>query len=252
MCGESGTMRQAMTATMTDGKPSTRKRRRHGVMGLASPTLRMSQARVEANEVASGAAFYFVSEPEENPLHDIKTELPIPIAQRGVVQGMMNMTRHTRHKDGRSECKLISLEEHAKIERDASEPSLAGTEQCSQDDQERVRRGHRLQRGDDAPGEYEHRCVNVRRDYVPEERHPLKADIGHVEGLYCPGVPIFSRRRRLEVDVHAGDARVADIWSSVSIIYVVCSMAFQSQGGMILCWRILTREHALKKPVSYA
>jgi hypothetical protein len=49
---------QAMVAAMTDGKPSTRKSRRHEAMGEDSPSWTMSQARVEAKEVANGAAIY--------------------------------------------------------------------------------------------------------------------------------------------------------------------------------------------------
>jgi hypothetical protein len=45
-----------MTATRTEGKPSTMKRRRQGAMGLCSPSFVMSQAREEANVVAKGAA----------------------------------------------------------------------------------------------------------------------------------------------------------------------------------------------------
>ena len=47
---------QAMAATRTEGKPSTRKSSRHGAMGLASPSLRTSQAREDAKLVARGAA----------------------------------------------------------------------------------------------------------------------------------------------------------------------------------------------------
>lgn len=46
----------AMTETMTEGKPSMRKRRRQGAMGLSLPTLTMIQARVDAKLVARGAA----------------------------------------------------------------------------------------------------------------------------------------------------------------------------------------------------
>lgn len=49
-------MRQARAATRTEGKPSMRKRRRQGAMGLDSASLRISQARDEAKEVARGAA----------------------------------------------------------------------------------------------------------------------------------------------------------------------------------------------------
>lgn len=54
--GVSGIMDHASVATMTDGKPSMRKRRRQGAMGPYSPNLRMTQAREDANVVASGAA----------------------------------------------------------------------------------------------------------------------------------------------------------------------------------------------------
>lgn len=46
----------AMTETMTEGKPSIRKRRRQGAMGLNWPTLTMNHARVDAKLVARGAA----------------------------------------------------------------------------------------------------------------------------------------------------------------------------------------------------
>ncbi len=46
----------AMTETMTEGKPSTRKRRRQGAMGLAWANFTMIQARVLAKLVARGAA----------------------------------------------------------------------------------------------------------------------------------------------------------------------------------------------------
>jgi len=49
-------MFQARAAARTDGKPSTRKRRRHGAMGLCSAALRMSHASEEAKDVAKGAA----------------------------------------------------------------------------------------------------------------------------------------------------------------------------------------------------
>lgn len=47
---------QATTETTTEGKPSTRKRRRHGAIGLAAAHLTMIQARVLAKLVARGAA----------------------------------------------------------------------------------------------------------------------------------------------------------------------------------------------------
>jgi hypothetical protein len=47
---------QAMVAAMTEGKPSTRKRRRQEAIGVASPILTMNQASVEAKDVARGAA----------------------------------------------------------------------------------------------------------------------------------------------------------------------------------------------------
>jgi hypothetical protein len=47
---------QATTDAMTEGKPSMMKRRRHGAMGPSEANLTMSQARVEANVVARGAA----------------------------------------------------------------------------------------------------------------------------------------------------------------------------------------------------
>ena len=56
VCGESGTMCHAARATMMEGNPSTRKSTRHGAMGLASPNLTMSHARLDAKELASGAA----------------------------------------------------------------------------------------------------------------------------------------------------------------------------------------------------
>ena len=49
-------MRHAKAAIRMEGKPSTRKSRRQGAMGPDSPSLRISQAREEANEVARGAA----------------------------------------------------------------------------------------------------------------------------------------------------------------------------------------------------
>lgn len=49
-------MFQAKTATMTEGNPSRRKRRRQGRMGEREPSFRMAQARKEAKEVARGAA----------------------------------------------------------------------------------------------------------------------------------------------------------------------------------------------------
>lgn len=47
---------QAATETTTEGKPSTRKRRRQGAMGPREANLTMMHARVEAKLVASGAA----------------------------------------------------------------------------------------------------------------------------------------------------------------------------------------------------
>jgi hypothetical protein len=49
-------MRQARAATRTEGKPSMRKSRRQGAMGLYSASLTISQAREAAKEVARGAA----------------------------------------------------------------------------------------------------------------------------------------------------------------------------------------------------
>lgn len=46
----------ATTEAITDGKPSMMKRRRQGAMGPYEANLTMSQARVEANVVAKGAA----------------------------------------------------------------------------------------------------------------------------------------------------------------------------------------------------
>jgi hypothetical protein len=54
--GESGMMCQARAAARTEGKPSIRKSRRQGAMGPDSASARISQAREEAKEVASGAA----------------------------------------------------------------------------------------------------------------------------------------------------------------------------------------------------
>jgi hypothetical protein len=52
---------QATTDAMTDGNPSMMKRRRHGAIGPNSANLTISQASVEANVVAKGAAARVVS-----------------------------------------------------------------------------------------------------------------------------------------------------------------------------------------------
>jgi hypothetical protein len=52
---------QATTDAMTDGNPSMIKRRRQGAIGPNSANLTMSQASVEANVVAKGAAATAVS-----------------------------------------------------------------------------------------------------------------------------------------------------------------------------------------------
>ena len=54
-------MCQAATAMTTEGKPSSRKSRRHGAIGPDSPSLRMTHAREEAKVVARGAATKYVS-----------------------------------------------------------------------------------------------------------------------------------------------------------------------------------------------
>ena len=46
----------AMTDAITEGKPSTRKRSRHGAIGLSWANLTMTQAMVDAKDVARGAA----------------------------------------------------------------------------------------------------------------------------------------------------------------------------------------------------
>lgn len=51
----------------------------------------------------------------------------------------------------------------------------------------------------------------MRRNELPEEGHPFKGNVGNVKGRERPLVPVFARRAGLQVFVHAGDARIADI-----------------------------------------
>lgn len=69
---------QATTDAMTEGKPSMMKRRRHGAIGPSEANLTMSQARVEANVVARGAAimvswgFYNTNLYQDEDIPDMK------------------------------------------------------------------------------------------------------------------------------------------------------------------------------------
>lgn len=125
--------------------------------------------------------------------------------------------KHTRDEDGCAEGQFLSLIKEAQIERNAREPSLSNAQQDAQCNEHRIRDGNGLQRRRYPPRHDQHRDVDVRRDELPQERHPFECNVRNVKGRERPFVPVVARGVGLQVFVHAGDARVADIWAFVSL-----------------------------------
>ncbi|RCI08415.1 hypothetical protein L249_8912 [Ophiocordyceps polyrhachis-furcata BCC 54312] len=130
-----------MTEARTEGKPSARKRRRHGAMGPREANRRMSHARAEAKLEASGEKL-------------------------------------TGDEDASPDSQLIPSKEEAKIERQSSEPSLANRQDGPQRYENRVRRGDGLERSGEAPRQHQGGHEDVGGDEAPEEGEPFACHVG--------------------------------------------------------------------------
>ena len=105
----------------------------------------------------------------------------------------------------------MPLKEKGQVERHTSKASLANAKDSAQKDEHGIRHGHSLQRGRDPPRRDNGRYVDVRRDQLPQQRHPLKGDVRHVKRRERPVVPPGPGRAGLQVLLHAGDARIANV-----------------------------------------
>lgn len=119
--------------------------------------------------------------------------------------------RRTRYENSGPECKLLPFEEKAQVKRNTSKTCFANAQCSAQHNKHGIRRGDGLKRRHETPGQDYHGHKNVRRNDLPQQRHPFKGDISDVERRQCPLIPFFTGRIGLKVFIHACYSSITDI-----------------------------------------
>jgi hypothetical protein len=125
--------------------------------------------------------------------------------------------RRTRYENSGPECKLLPFEEKAQVKRNTSKTCFTNAQHSAQRNKHGIRRSDGLKRRHETPGQDYHGHENVRRNDLPQQRHPFKGNVSDVESRQSPLVPFVTGRVGLKIFIHASYSSIADIYILSSV-----------------------------------